>query len=215
MLPFTPEQFVAVFTKYNAAIWPAQIVAYILGSLAVLMLFRRGLWSNRIIAGILALMWAWTGFAYHLPLFATINKAAYAFFVLFVAQAAALAYAGIYHRIDFGFPSGPATWAGTSFVIYASVAYPLIGLAAGHHTSDLPMFGVTPCPVTIFAFGILLLTVRRPPIVLLVIPTLWSIIGGSAAFLLHVPQDWPLLFSSAIAVPMILAKASGVPTRQG
>lgn len=167
--------------------------------------FRRGLWSDRTIAAILALMWAWTGFAYHLLFFATINKAAYAFFALFALQAAALAYAGIYRRIDFGVPPGPATWVGASFVIYAAVAYPLIGIAAGHHGSDLPMFGVTPCPVTIFTFGILLLTLRRLPIYLLVIPTLWSVIGGSAAFLLHVPQDWPLLLSSVVAVPIILA----------
>jgi uncharacterized protein DUF6064 len=205
MLPFTPEQFVAVFTRYNTAIWPAQVVAYLLGSLAVILLFRRKLWSDRIIAAILALMWAWTGFAYHLLFFTTVNKAAYAFFVLFAVQAVALVYAGIYHRIDFGIPPGPATWIGTSYVIYAAVAYPLIGMAAGHRASELPMFGVTPCPVTIFTFGIFLMTLRRLPIVLLVIPTLWSIIGGSAAFLLHVPQDWPLLFSSAVAVPMILA----------
>ncbi|PDT76314.1 DUF6064 family protein [Bradyrhizobium sp. C9] len=205
MLPFTPEQFLAVFTRYNAAIWPAQVVAYLLGSLVVLLLFRMSLWSDRVIAAILALMWAWTGLAYHLLFFATLNKAAYAFSVLFVVQAAALAYAGIYSRIDFGLPRGAATWVGASFVIYASVAYPLIGMAAGHRASELPIFGVTPCPVTIFTFGILLLTLRRPPIVLLVIPTIWSIIGGSAAFLLHLPQDWPLLFSSAVAVPMMLA----------
>ncbi|UGY02249.1 DUF6064 family protein [Bradyrhizobium quebecense] len=205
MLPFTSEQFVSVFTRYNATIWPAQVAAYLLGSLAVLLLFRRSSWWDRIIATILALMWAWTGFAYHLLFFATINKAAYVFFVLFVVQSAALVYASIYRDIDFGLPPGPATWVGASFVIYAAVAYPLIGMAAGHRAAELPMFGVTPCPVTIFTFGLLLLTVRRPPIVLLVIPTLWSVIGGSAAFLLRVPQDWPLLFSSAVAVPMILA----------
>ena len=207
MLPFTPEQFVAVFANYNAAIWPAQVVAYLLGSFAVLsLLFHQGLWSDRAIAAILALIWAWTGFAYHLLFFATINKAAYAFFLLFVVQAAALAYAGIYRRIDFGLLPGAATWVGTAFVFYAAVAYPSIGMAAGHPAVELPMFGITPCPVTMFTFGILLMTLRRPPIVLLVIPALWSIIGGSAAFLLHVPQDWPLLFSSAIAVPLILAQ---------
>jgi hypothetical protein len=30
---------------------------------------------------------------------------------------------------------------------------------------------------------------------LLVIPVLWSLVGGSAAFLLQVPQDWILLAS--------------------
>jgi hypothetical protein len=205
MLPFTPAQFLAVFTTYNGVIWPVQVVAYVFGSITVSLMFRRSLCSDRIIAAIVALMWAWTGLVYHLLFFATINKAAYAFFILFVMQAAALAYAGMHRRIDFGLPRGPATWVGASFVIYAAVAYPLFGMGGGHRAVELPMFGVTPCPVTIFTFGLLLLTVRRPPIALLVIPTLWSIIGGSAVFLLHVPQDWPLLFSSTVAVPMTLA----------
>jgi hypothetical protein len=56
------------------------------------------------------------------------------------------------------------------------------------------MFGITPCPVTIFTLGLLLLA--RPMYWwLLVIPVLWSLVGGSAAFLLRVPQDWVLLVS--------------------
>ena len=42
------------------------------------------------------------------------------------------------------------------------------------------MFGVTPCPVTIFTFGLFLLTVRRFSYWLLIIPFVWSLIGGSA-----------------------------------
>jgi hypothetical protein len=56
------------------------------------------------------------------------------------------------------------------------------------------MFGITPCPVTIFTLGMLLLA--RPMYWwLLAIPVLWSLVGGSAAFLLGVPQDWVLLLS--------------------
>jgi hypothetical protein len=32
MLPFSTEQFFAVFSAYNARIWPAQIAAYGLGT---------------------------------------------------------------------------------------------------------------------------------------------------------------------------------------
>jgi hypothetical protein len=34
-MPFAREQFLGVFVTYNAAIWPAQIVAYGLGYVAV------------------------------------------------------------------------------------------------------------------------------------------------------------------------------------
>ncbi len=40
MLPFTLEQFLNVFATYNKAIWPAQIAAYVLGTIAVAALLR-------------------------------------------------------------------------------------------------------------------------------------------------------------------------------
>ena len=69
--------------------------------------------------------------------------------------------------------------------------------------AELPAFGVTPCPVTIFTFGVLLLATRRVPVVLLVVPLLWSLIGGSAAFLLDIPQDWLLLVSGVVTLILI------------
>ncbi|WP_338834330.1 DUF6064 family protein [Bradyrhizobium septentrionale] len=199
MLPFTPEQFLGVFVNYNQAIWPIQITAYVLGALSIALLFRRTRAVDRVITGVLAAMWLWTGVAYHALSFSAINNAAYIFAALFVVQGCCLVYAGVYRdQIRFGLRPILATGVGISLVAYAAVAYPLIGLATGHRYPEMPMFGVTPCPVTIFTFGMLLLTVRPVPNWLLVIPFVWSLIGGSAAVLLNVPQDWFLLVSGFI-----------------
>jgi hypothetical protein len=203
MLPFTPDQFLAVFATYNQAIWPIQVGAYQLGGLAVALLFWRPQAADRVIAGILAAMWLWTGIAYHALFFSAINKASYLFAALFIIQGGCLIYAGVHRgRIRFGFRSGPASWIGLALIAYAAVVYPVIGMATGHPYPAMPMFGVTPCPVTIFTFGLLLLA--TPPLSgwLLVIPFGWSLIGGSAAILLHVPQDWLLLVSGLVAVPL-------------
>ena len=61
-------------------------------------------------------------------------------------------------------------------------------------------------PVTLFTFGMLLLTIRPVPNWLLVVPAIWSLIGGSAAIVLNVPQDWLLLFRGGIAVPLIVVR---------
>lgn len=205
MLPFTPDQFLAVFVSYNNAIWPIQIAACLLGGIAVALLFWKTAASDRVVAGILAMMWLWTGFAYHGIWFAAINEAAYLFAALFIVQGCCLLYAGVYHhQIRFGIRRGPATWAGAALVCYAAIVYPLIGAAAGHPYPAMPMFGVTPCPVTIFTFGMLLLTTGAVPRGLLVIPVLWSLTGGSAAFLLNVQQDWLLLLSGGIAVTLLV-----------
>jgi Family of unknown function (DUF6064) len=203
MLPFTSEQFLSVFEAYNAAIWPAQVFAYFASFLAVVLLFTDHERSDWIIPVILAIMWMWTGLAYHMVFFAPINSAAYAFGALFIVQAGALVHAGFRHRLAFGFRVDAAGWIGIAFVAYAAVLYPLIGMAAGHRASELPMLGVTPCPVTIFTFGLLLLTRSPPPLYLLAIPAIWSLIGGSAAMLLRVPQDWLLLVSGVTAVGLV------------
>jgi hypothetical protein len=39
----------------------------------------------------------------------------------------------------------------------------------------------------------------------LVIPFLWSLLGGSAVFVLGVAQDWPLLFC-VFAIPFIVIR---------
>jgi hypothetical protein len=207
MLPFTPEQFLAVFVNYNTATWPSQIAAFLLGLTAVVLLPRRVPGSDRAIAAILAAMWLWTGFAYHGVWFSKINSAAYLFALLFIIQGIGLIYAGVYRsRICFGAGRGLAAWAGGAFVVYSVIVYPLIGMATGHFYPAMPMFGVTPCPVTLFTFGMLLLTIRPVPNWLLVVPAIWSLIGGSAAIVLNVPQDWLLLFSGGIAVSLIVVR---------
>lgn len=210
MLPFTVEQFLAVFADYNTAIWPAQLVFHALGAIALALAFRGGTRADRTIASILAVMWAFTGIGYHLIFFAAINKAAYGFGALFLVQAAALGYAGVYaNRLNFGFRGDPPSWVGALFVLYAAILYPLIGIATGHHYPALPMFGVTPCPVTIFTLGMLLLTVNPPSRYLLPIPVLWSLVGGSAAILLQIPQDWLLLASGALTALLLLGRGAG------
>lgn len=188
MLPFTREQFFSAFVTYNEAIWPAQLVAYLLGLAAIVLLFWRPPTADRAITGILAAMWIWTGVGYHWLNFSQVNKAALLFGALFVAQGAAIAYAGIVrNQLRFGVDAGPAAWVGIAFVVYSAVLYPLLGVAAGHAYPGMPMFGVTPCPVTVFTFGMFLLTGAHLSRWLLVIPFIWSLIGGSAAFLLGIP----------------------------
>ena len=102
---------------------------------------------------------------------------------------------------------GPAARSGWALVAYAAVVYPLVGLAS-HGYPAMPMFGITPCPVTLFTFGVMLVARGPMPRRLLVIPLLWALIGGSAAFLLGVPQDWPLLIGGLLVTPWLWRRPS-------
>ena len=54
MLPFTRQQFLAVFADYNDAIWPVQIVAFVLGLLAVAGMLRGTVRRSRIVRNYVA-----------------------------------------------------------------------------------------------------------------------------------------------------------------
>lgn len=216
MLPFTHARFLEVFASYNAAVWPGQVVAYLLAAamLTALAAKRPGL-PGQVIGVGLGAMWLWTGVAYHWLQFATINKAAWAFGTLFVLQGLLLLVAAARGTLSFDATAhGISKWLGWGLIGYATVLYPLLGTMFGPGYPQVPMFGITPCPVTLFTFGLLLLA--RPPVArwLLVIPVLWSLVGGSAAFLLQVPQDWVLLLSG-LSVILLVRRHTPVLVPQG
>jgi Family of unknown function (DUF6064) len=207
VLPFNRAAFLDVFAGYNAAIWPVQVVAIALGLAAVLMIFWRTKASDPIITGILAALWIWTGIAYHGVHFSAINNAAYVFAAMFAIQGGFFVASGfIQQRLRFGYGNDWPAWTGLAFIAYAMIIYPAFAAFTGHSYPQLPMFGVTPCPVTLFTFGALLLTTASVPRWLLIIPVLWSLIGGSAAFLLGIAPDWPLLASGLLVVPLLVRR---------
>jgi len=197
-LPFTTRDFFAVFAGYNAEIWPAQIVAYLLGGLVLIAVTLRWRHAASFALGVLAVFWAWNGIAYHFYHFAIINPAAYGFTALFLAQAGLLAAAAFYSeplRVE---PARPlyavVAWA---LILYAVAVYEWLGHLAGHGLMDGPMFGVAPCPTAIFTIGILLLLRGAGLTVLAIIPIIWGLIGTTAAFLLNVPEDLGLTVGAA------------------
>jgi hypothetical protein len=204
MMPFTTEQFLDVFGRYNEAIWPLQIVAYALGLVAVGLALRPAGPSDRTIGLILAAFWLWTGLVYHVVYFREINGAAILFGALFVVQGVLWLLAGVVcPRLAFRAHGDLGGLVGGLFIAYALVGYPLLGLALGQSFPRMPTFGVTPCPVVIFTFGLLLWTERPVPRLLLVIPLLWSLLGVSAAISLDVGEDIGLVVAGLLGTALL------------
>ena len=209
-MPFSAEDFFAVFARYNAAIWPLQVAACLAGALAVACLPARSRLATLTITLVLALMWAVNGVGYHWLHFADINPVARVFAALFVLQAFLLAATGPRCRnLRFALAADARTVAGLALIGYAAVVYPLVGRMAGHTYPAVPVFGVAPCPTTIFTVGLLLLAPLRDVRWLWPVPLAWSGIGGSAAVLLDVPQDFGLIAAGLCGLVFVVADWRG------
>jgi len=165
---------------------------------------RGGARNGRRVAGVLALFWAWNGVAYHWGFFARINPAAYLFGAVFVLQGVLLAASAVRGGVTFRLRPDTRGGLGAVLIAYATAVYPLVGHVLGHGWPRAPMFGVAPCPTTIFTVG-LLLWAGRAPRGLVVIPVLWSLVGASAAVLLGVREDLGLV-AAAVAGAWMLAR---------
>lgn len=200
-MPFSREQFFEVFAAYNLAIWPAQVAAYAAGLVVLAVVSRASRASTRAILVLLSLMWLVNGAGYHGLAFAEVNPAARIFAVAFVAQAVLLATAAFAaSRFRIEATGGPRTWCGLALALYALLLYPLVGLLAGHAWPAVPVFGIAPCPTTIFTIGVLMLGDWRLARWLLMIPAAWGVVGGSAAVLLGVPQDYGLILAVLVVI---------------
>lgn len=206
MLPFTTEHFFSVFERYNLAVYPAQYGLFGLALAAVFLSVRPRQDAGRIVSGILAVLWLWMGAVYHIAFFSEINPAAYLFGTLSILQAVIFIYVGVIRQaMEFEFETNFYGWAGAAAIVYALAVYPVLGMVIGHQFPRAPTFGV-PCPTAIFTFGMLLFLRRRPPLFVLVIPVLWSLIGSSASVLLGVREDVGLLVAGIGGGVLILFK---------
>ncbi len=197
-LPFSQTQFLEVFAAYNAAIWPLQIATLLLGVLAIVLVFSACRWSDRIISAVLALLWALMGIGYHWLYFSTVNPAAWIFGGLFMLAASVFLIEGtIRDSIRFRPRTGISGWVATVLIVYGIAVYPATSLLVTHPYPQTPLFGVAPCPTTIFTLGMLLLAKHPTPFFLAALPIIWSLIGASAAILLDVPQDLALIVAAA------------------
>jgi len=158
------------------------------------------------------------GAGYHLQWFSSINPAAYLFGIVFIVQSLLFLHAGVLkNRLQFSGPGHVNSLIGWIFILYAMLIYPLLNMLMGHHYPAMPVFGIAPCPTTIFTFGTLLLTRSRVPLHIIIIPLLWSLVGVSAAVNLGIREDIGLVIAGVTGAMLVIYsnrhKTNGQRTR--
>ena len=96
---------------------------------------------------------------------------------------------------------------------FVAIGYPVLGYFIGHRYPQSPPFGLTPCPLSVFTFGLLLFTDSRVPKWILAIPFLYAL-GGILPVSIGVTEDLAMLLAGVVGTAMILyrdAKRLSVP----
>ncbi len=212
--PFSLEQFLHVFRNYNLAVYPMQIVLYLLSGIAVYLVFKPNPKSDKIINLILSFLWFWMAIVYHIIFFTAINKAAYIFGGLFIIQGMLfLIFGAFQNKVSFHFKNDKYAITGITLILFATIVYPVLGYFFGHIYPSSPTFGL-PCPTTIFTFGFLLLNTNKCPITILIIPFIWSVIGFLAAFQFGILEDTGLIVASLLSVFLLMYRNRILATKK-
>ncbi len=206
-MPFTPSQFMSLFERYNAAVWPLQLVTMAAALAVVALLAARPGRSSDVAASaalvsfslVVGVGYFFLGFARHL------SPAGYLFGALFVVQAALLGAAALRPgALTFSEAPGWRAVAGTIVLVYALVGYPIVGLLTGRPLVQSPWLGVVPCPTTIFTIGLLLRSTSRRPALYLALPIVWSAVGTTAAIRFGVLEDLGMTAAALVGAVSLL-----------
>ena len=202
-IKLTLELLLSTFENYNLDIWPMQVFAYLLGITTVFFAIKRTRYSGRIAVGILSFLWLWTAIGFFFLYFGPVYSPAYVFGGLFIIQGILFLADVVKPRFSFGFQGDIYSIIGALFIVYAMIGYPLVGYFLGHMYPQSPPFGLTPCPVTVFTFGLFLLTNKKVPKLFLVIPLLWAL-SGVMPVSVGILEDIGMIIAGVFGAALIL-----------
>jgi hypothetical protein len=206
-LLFTPRTYYRLFELYNAAVWPAQILAVgwastsrgcASGPRTPTLSARDGGGRGGVQWWILAAAWSWVGVAFLALRYAPINFAAKYAAWAFVAQAALLAGFGWRGRFE---PTPRlARNVGIGLVLFAVLVEPLSAPLLGRPLRQIELFGLTPDPTAVATLGALLALRPRRRWLLMIVPVLWCALTGLTLLAMSAKDWWIAPLAGVVAI---------------
>lgn len=205
MFSFTIDDLLLVFERFNLAIWPLQIISYILGLLAVIFAIKQTKYSIIVVSAILSFYWLWAGIVFCLIYWAPSYIYAYGFSFLCIIQGLLFLMSAIKPKLSDCPRTNLYFTVGIIVVIYAMVVYPVFGYLLGHIYPKFLPLGLVPCPTTIFTFGLFLLLNKKFPRYYLIVPFIVAI-ASLLAIYKGVYEDIGLFLAGLIGTFLILKR---------
>jgi hypothetical protein len=212
-LLFSPRVYWRLFELHNAAVWPLQIPALLLGAAILIRVVRPRPypWADRIISGGLAAAWGFVAWAFLWHRYAAINWAATYAVPVFGLQALLLVWLGVLRdRLRFAADRGVPGVVGSALLAYALALHPVVATLGGRPIQAAEVFGVAPDPTAIATLG---LAATAAPTgaawPLLVVPVAWCLASGATLHTLGAWEGWMPLAAVGLAVTARLWPRSG------
>ncbi|MBB3183721.1 hypothetical protein FHR95_001275 [Halomonas fontilapidosi] len=202
LLMVSPRVYARLFELHNQALWPAQLLALVLGAAALVLLLRPRPWGTRLVVALLAVAWIFVAWAFLWQRYAPVHWGMNYVIPLFALQALLLVILGNLR----GGLRLPGRWSarrglGIGLFAYALLLHPLTALATGRGLSGAEVIGLTPDPLAIATLGLAAMAEpARRAWPLLIIPGLWCLQSGLTLELLGEQGAWLPLLAVAVAL---------------
>lgn len=202
--PFNLEELLELLARYNSSLFPAIIVAYVAGILAIFFSRFSNPKSLNAVLAILSIMWLFTGLVFLIFYFRKVCPAAYYYAIFYIIQSFLFVLATESKKKIVAPVYDFRSIIGFIFILYAMIGYPVVGEILGHTYPASSPFGIAPWSLTVFTFGIFL-QLKRFPKYLLIIPCIWSI-GGAIPIFLGMYEDVVMPFAGIICTVLVLTR---------
>jgi hypothetical protein len=204
-LLFSPRTYYRLIERYNLALWPAHLLTFALGVTIAVLLRRSTPARSRAIAGMLAALLAWVGWAFVATRYATINWAAVWLAWLFAVEALLLGWLGAATgRLRFAWAKDASSRFGAALFALAMGLYPLLAPALGRGWTQAELFGIAPDPTVLATMGILLMAEGSPRVrwAALAPPVAWCLLSGATLLAMRSPETWIVLPAGMLALAL-------------
>ena len=209
MLSFSLEEFLVVLENYNVAIWPLQIIGYVLILLVLLVSLKPTKYSAKIVSSILSFFWLFTGIVFCFIYWAPSHIFGYIFGICCTAQGLLFLYSLIRSDITIGLQNKNNMLIGILFILYAMIGYQILGYYLDHIYPRFFAVGLVPCPTTIFTFGLFIIINTKIPIKYVAIPFVISL-GGFLAAYNGIYEDIGLIILGVLGTILIIKRNSPI-----
>ena len=201
-LLFSPRVYWRMFELHNAAVWPLQIGALLLGAAILVWTVRPKPWSDRVIWVVVGAAWIFVGWTFLWSRYSAINWAAAYALPVFAEEGLLLAWFGSWRRgIQGASRSAIERVAGLGIFFYALAIHPLVAVFAGRPFVAAETFAIAPDPTAIATLG--LLVMRSGGAVtwaLTAVPLGWCIVSWATLRAMEASEAWVPLTAAGIAL---------------